>query len=405
MELCSPDSSPALKATSEPEQRRTPSPEAPPHVPAAQHAALEAQPAHQHGRSQQGEQAAAGRMEPLAAAAEFVERRGADITIATRSAFEAVNSVFHGALLRDAPWPPAAGGNEGAIPHRGARVASDLTVKLAGRRRSQRMSMAPEPTVTIGTQAAFDVLNDMFRGGLPHEDAGCAAQQTELEEPSGGNTGQEGVSAEGAFGTAAAGADLDFPVYEDTQFFGKAQPGGDPSGELAIYEDTQFAAPAHARSFQPLTVHEDTGSARHSSPTGSLQLYEDTQFITGNVTRAASVAVQPAANDITQQMAENVAPAVPHAHQLDVYEETEYRTLASTEPNGAAELSIYEDTALLQTGTGRAAAVMRNAAAEVAVDADLHISAAREQSTGDLLADTDEFADQVGAILLSSSHA
>ena len=64
------------------------------------------------------------------------------VTISTKAAFEALNSVFSGSL-----------------PHeqQAARLTSGMLLQEV------------EPTVTISTKAAFEALNSMFSGSLPHE--------------------------------------------------------------------------------------------------------------------------------------------------------------------------------------------------------------------------------------------
>lgn len=350
-----------------------------------------------------------------------MDRGNADITIATRSAFDAVNSIFHGALPHDAPWPAA---EAAARPRRGARVSSGggLTMKLLGKHQPlpSRVGLhcagaAAEPTVTISTQAAFDALNDMFRSELPHEGISAPAQRPELL--SGGD--RPAVISEQA--GAATATDMDLPIYQDTQFFGNGpQLQEDVSGELAIYEDTHFMRPP-TNTPQPLAQHEDASrfanrsAAPQQSPAGfqvyqetqfmkenaagrpveSLELYEDTQFINAPPHQAPlSTAGQPAAH----QMVEGVP-------ELGVYEETEFRMGGaagghSPRDLGGGALDVYEDTALLQglQPGASAPAARRDVTAfmteNVAPPAGLQL----DQDTGDLLADGDApgmFADQV----------
>ncbi|BDA44147.1 probable mitotic checkpoint serine/threonine-protein kinase BUB1 at N-terminal half [Coccomyxa sp. Obi] len=353
-------------------------------------------------------EAAQARLQPM-------DRGNADITIATRSAFDAVNSMFLGALPHDAPWP---GAEAASRPRRGARVSSggDLTMKLLGTRRPlpsrvglQRAGAAAEPTVTIGTQAAFDALNDMFRSELPHEGTSATAQRPELL-----SSGEHSAVSPEQAGAAAA-TDMDLPIYQDTQFFSNGpQSQGDVSGELAIYEDTQFMR-LPTNTPQPLAQQEDAGFATRSatveqSPAGfqvyeetqfmkenaagrpveSLELYEDTQFISASQHQAPrSTAGQPAAPVAAHHMAEDVP-------ELGVYEETEFRMGGAErghspqEPGGGA-LDAYEDTALLQglqPGASAPAArqdVTAFMTENVAPPAGLQL----DQDTGDLLADGD----------------
>ncbi|CAL8470128.1 g9670 [Coccomyxa elongata] len=352
-----------------------------------------------------------------------MERGNTDITIATRSAFDAVNSMFHGALPHDAPWPAA---EAAARPRRGARVSSGgaLTMKLLGKHQPlpsrvglHRAGAGAEPTVTISTQAAFDALNDMFRSELPHEGTSAPAQRPELL--SGGD--RPAVSSEQA--GAATATDMDLPIYQDTQFVGNGpQLQEDVSGELAIYEDTQFMRPP-TNTPQPLAQHEDAGFANRSaaaqqSPAGfqvyeetqfmkenatgrpveSLELYEDTQFINSPPHQAPlSTAGQPAAPVAAHQMVDSVP-------ELGVYEETEFRMGCAEGGHSPRELSggaldVYEDTALLQglqPGASAPAArqdVTAFMTENVAPPAGLQL----DQDTGDLLADGDApgmFADQ-----------
>lgn len=369
-------------------------------------------------------------LQPSGRATAAAERGAADITIATRSAFDAVNSMFHGALPHDAPWPSTAAD---ARPRRGGgRVSCGgaLTAKLLTGRQptaslrcsSQRHSMAPEPTVTMGTQAAFDALNSMFASQLPHEGVGMAAKQprsVSQEEHS-------AVSAEQAEmdGLSLGASGMDFPIYEDTQFFGgKQHPGRNASGELGIYEDTQFMRPASPRASRPLAEHDDTDlaaahAAAQQSPIGfqiyedtvfmkenaagkrgeALQLYEDTQFIGSAARQAApSAGMQPAQHE--------AAPDRQHSPELGIYEETEFRTGSaqrggSPQHTGAGSLEVYEDTGLLQ-GL-RAGTDARAARHDVTAFMTENVAPpARQQTaedTGDLLADSallDEHADQV----------
>ena len=366
-------------------------------------------------------EAAQARLQPM-------DRGNADITIATRSAFDAVNSMFHGALPHDAPWPCA---EAAARPRRGARVSSggDLTMKLLGNRRPllsrrdmrsglRRAGVAAEPTVTIGTQAAFDALNDMFRSELPHEGTHAATQKPELLS----SGRRSAVSPEQA--GAAMATNMDLPIYQDTHFFSNGPPPReDVSGELAVYEDTQFMRPP-PNTPHPLAQHEDAGFADHSgaaqqSPAGfqvyeetqfmkenaagrpaeSLELYEDTQFISAPQHQAPhSIARQPTVHAAAHQMLGDVP-------ELGIYEETEFRMggvergHTPREPGGGA-LDVYEDTALLQglhLGASAPAArqdVTAFMTENMAPPAGIQL----DQDTGDLPADGGEpdiFAEQV----------
>lgn len=356
------------------------------------------------------------------------QRSGADITIATRSAFDAVNSMFHGALPHDAPWPSQRGNS---LPRRGAgRVSSGgaLTAKLiAGRhqpsapRSSFRCSVAPEPTVTMGTQAAFDALNSMFASQLPHESAGAAAQHAEPVSHGDELTGRgvQAAPAEPALGEAG----LDFRVYEDTQVFGR-KPQTDASGELAIYEDTQFMRAPSALTARSLAEREGSdfsaaAAPPQESPTGfqlyedtqfmkengqggpgdSLQLYEDTQFI-GSAACCAGPGAAP-------------QPAAQQSPGLGIYEETEFRTVGGAQREdsprhaGTGVLEVYEDTALLQGLQADARLPRQDVTAFMTENVAPPAGHQADQDTGDLLADADVLdvlADQV-ALSLPSMHA
>jgi hypothetical protein len=282
----------------------------------------------------------------------------ADVTIATRGAFDAVNAMFHGALPQDALWPRDGDATcqiRRDARRRGARVSMGAGLLGAGQLPSSYSSMhaqpasdaaAPEPTVTISTRAAFEALNDMFGARLPHEATGRVAPP---------QSGMQGRSREGAAGfhcsvrePAPQEQDGGFSVYEDTQFVGAEAMAAHPDSTMPVYEDTQFlgrgegpaASPGmHARPQQAggegLQLYEDTefmtenavpvqssSAAAAAAAAGELQLYEDRQFLSAaqgsrppHAPRARVLqqrAGSPAAaaeRDVTAFMTENVAPA------------------------------------------------------------------------------------------------
>jgi hypothetical protein len=73
------------------------------------------------------------------------------VTISTRAAFDAINSMFSDG----GPRQPLA-----AIPAAPAHVEAPAPAPPP--------PAACEPTVTINTMAAFEALNDMFNDDLPH---------------------------------------------------------------------------------------------------------------------------------------------------------------------------------------------------------------------------------------------
>ena len=244
------------------------------------------------------------KVEHAAAAASMAPRMpSGDVTIATRSAFDAVNSMFAGALPHDAPWPADASQNR-QDAHSSARVsagAGEVTQRLlrGSMHPSRGVPAAAEPTVTISTKAAFDALNEMFATRLPHE---ATSRVVPLREP---------AACEPE--PAATG----FEIYEDTQFITGRLPREDLAAKtMAIYEDTQFltgniaAAAAGAGSSPGSPV---AGLALQASSPEPLQLYEDTQFMRENVVpRGPPTAAEDAGMQLyedTQFMSEN---AVPH---------------------------------------------------------------------------------------------
>jgi hypothetical protein len=318
------------------------------------------------------------------------QRSAADLTMATRCAFDAVNSMFHGALPHDAPWP----GNPAEVrAKRLPRVSmgGNLTGRPLGKaqmdhRRQPRKSMMAEPTVTISTRAAFDALNDMFKAQLPHEGAGSmqnsfdtdravphnhtsvAKLSTTSAAPAGSETLQ---SCDGGCDSVDArlqpvGSELaDFAVYEDTQFLhSRGQREPPPSTEegeagLTVYEDTMFvgqpAGPSRVLPCQQL--HGKSLPAgdclQEQQANHGFEIYEDTRFMKEN-TGAPSSGLQVFADtSFTVQADGEAAPADQAGGQLGgpavdsntaqggpVDMGMEY----GLQPHAETTLNIYEDT-------------------------------------------------------------
>ena len=111
------------------------------------------------------------------------------VTISTRHAFDAINSMFSdmdaGQEERGGAGPSLQSKVGGGQPQQQAGHAAEQKqqqVQLSGQRQQQQMvqhpeqqqqqaseRLQPDPSVTMSTKEAFDVLNSMFSDVLPHE--------------------------------------------------------------------------------------------------------------------------------------------------------------------------------------------------------------------------------------------
>ncbi|KAK9825089.1 hypothetical protein WJX74_007567 [Apatococcus lobatus] len=261
-----------------------------------------------------------------------LEPAGEDVTMATKEAFAAVNSMFGGIM-----------------PCYGSGVYREV-----------------EPTVTISTKAAFEALNSMFSGSLPHEQQAQREVRETLHAtgqlpprpqrprarglstnqppaPAGTTLGHP-VTNEGGTSFHADAANPSSPapigVYEDTGLLttdtkapgmvarGAAQSGAEARGSmpgdglatgveetggLLVYEDTALLGGTGQRSSgfmgtaggdadetQGFVLYEDTALLQPpASPAGSCQeeqgmsFYEDTQFITKPIATADMLETRP----------------------------------------------------------------------------------------------------------------
>ncbi|KAK9861739.1 hypothetical protein WJX84_012354 [Apatococcus fuscideae] len=193
---------------------------------------------------------------------------GEDVTMATKEAFAAVNSMFGGIM-----------------PCYGSGVYREV-----------------EPTVTISTKAAFEALNSMFSGSLPHEQQAQREVRETLHA-----TGQlpprpqrpraRGLSTNQP--PAPAGTTLGHPVTNEggTSFHADAANPSSPA-PIGVYEDTGLlTTDTKAPGMVARGAAQSGAEARGSMPgdglatgveeTGGLLVYEDTALLGGTGQRSS----------------------------------------------------------------------------------------------------------------------
>ncbi|PRW05791.1 mitotic checkpoint serine threonine- kinase BUB1 [Chlorella sorokiniana] len=363
------------------------------------------------------------------------------MTIATKDAFAALNQMFKGSLpLEHGSLPPnpyaeptLSFGRGGVL---GGSGSSSLPIMVGGSGASG--SGGYEPTMTISTKAAFDAINQMFKGSLPGEHGGAlppTARGPAYADPTvtistkaafeainamfGGGSGggslpaapsqpaaqQHGGSDADGFrvpaprpprarpaapAAAPAASPGGFCIHEDTQYVSvPLEPAADsPAGSgggFCIREDTQFiTVPAGGadededEEAAPMAGAAADGHAAAAGPArspGGFCIREDTQFIT--------VAVDPEEElDEKQQLQDEPAAAQPAAAP------------AAAPAPAFGGFSIREDTQFIGLGGGASptpspepAAALGGSGGSGRLLPQKRPLGARDGSTGDLLGD------------------
>ncbi|KAK9786058.1 hypothetical protein WJX73_000032 [Symbiochloris irregularis] len=183
-------------------------------------------------------------------------QRNGDVTVATRDAYNAINSMFHGVLDSQAPWN-----------------AQELTAEHTGALAAACHRAACDPTITLSTKAAFEALGGAFFKRLPHEETSTIhlnkAASTALSQPAAPNTAPRNPPLGPANGSGQE-ATGPFAIYEDTQFLANKE--GQTTG-FAVPEDTTLFGERSSTAALPAPVRKPT------SQDGGFLCYEDTEFL------------------------------------------------------------------------------------------------------------------------------
>ena len=191
-----------------------------------------------------------------------------------------------------------------------------------------------EPTVTIATREAFAALNGMFAAQLPHDRVARPAippiPRPPARQAPRGSIGGGGRSQSSPGGCSRSGAALpedtrELPVYEDTQFL--LAPANSPAAGVRL--------PAAAQdTTQPLFLDAAPAAER----TASLPVYEDTQLLARGpgLDRTATLAVYENTALVPQSRSSPAARPSPRA-----------AAAAAGSADATAPLQFYEDTQFL----------------------------------------------------------
>ena len=194
-----------------------------------------------------------------------------------------------------------------------------------------------EPTVTLATREAFAALNGMFAAQLPHDRAARPAiprvPRPSARQPLLGNIAGGGRSQGSPGGCGRAGAvpredTRELPVYEDPQFL--LAPANSPAAGVRL--------PAAAQdTTQPLFLDAAPAAER----TASMAVYEDTQLLARGpgLDRTATLAVYEDTALVPQSRADPAAQPSATAGSADA----------------TAPLQLYEDTQFLTRALPRCA--------------------------------------------------